>query len=212
MRASSGGVFVALALFGASACGALDGLSDYESGSGLSDSGTIHPVDAHSDTSSQSPTGDDDSVEPDTGNPSGPTDDGSPLEPEAGDDTSDDGGSTNGDGGSPDDVENIPDVAVDAAPACTSMTCGGCCMNGTCYGGSSVSTCGKGGSACKDCSSQGACSANGSCSTPQVDSGHQTSCSASSCLLCIPVYQQGCCKSDDTCGCQVVIPTRGSCN
>lgn len=203
---------MALALFGASACGALDGLSSYESGSGPSDSGTINPVDARSN---QSPTGDDDSVDSDTGDPyeTGPTDDSSPTELEAGDDLSDGGGSPVHPGdGSPDDVENIPDVALDVATACTAMTCGGCCMNGMCYGGNSVNTCGKGGSACKDCSSQGACSANGSCSTPQVDSGQQKSCNASQCLVCIPVYQQGCCKSDDTCGCQVVIPTRGSCN
>jgi hypothetical protein len=210
MRASSGGVFVALALFGASACGALDGLSQYETGTSSSDSGTVHPVDAGGGTNPP-PSGDDDSAEPDTGDPfeTGPTDDSS-SEPEAGDDTSGDGGSA--DDGSPSDAESIPDVVPDAAPACTSMTCGGCCMNGTCYGGSSVNTCGKGGSTCKDCSSQGACSANGSCSTPPVDAGQQKSCSANQCLLCIPVYQQGCCKSDETCGCQVVIPTRGSCN
>ena len=192
MRPLSAGVLFLFAGFGAGACGALSGLSDYETGP-VPDGGFGHPLDARTVTSSEG--GDD--ME------SASLDDGSPGD-EAGDSAADD---------SPAIADaDIPDVDPDAAPACGTMTCGGCCANGTCHGGASVATCGKGGGACSDCTSMGACSADGTCAKPVVDAGPAKTCNASQChVACIPVYQGPCCKSDETCGCQVVIPSRGSC-
>jgi hypothetical protein len=212
MRALSGGVFLALSVFGASACGALEGLSPYESVSELADAGRLRPADAHAETTNLPPSGDDTSAPDSSDLDETGADDSSPVVTEAGDDATDDAGEPGAnDTGAPADAEMIPDVAIDAPPACGPMTCGGCCQGGMCHGGSSITTCGKGGSACSDCTSEGACSGNGTCTAPVPDAGTKT-CNPSQCVVvCIPVYQGACCKSDGTCGCQVVIPSKGTC-
>jgi hypothetical protein len=203
MRVLSGsGSLVLVVPFGlaTAACGALSGISAFDSvtgpadgGARLVDAGGNPPPGAGEDTS----TGDD--VQSD-------------AEPvEAGDDAIVPVGDDAGDH-APDDAADLPDVEADAAPACGAMTCGGCCLDGTCHGGASVDTCGRGGVTCHDCTSEGACSAAGACATPVVDAGATKTCNPSQCpLSCIPVYQGACCKSDQTCGCQVVIPKKGSC-
>jgi hypothetical protein len=112
------------------------------------------------------------------------------------------------------DAMSIPDVDIDALAACgPGSSCKGCCMNGTCVGGQSVSTCGVGGDLCVDCTSKGgACSSTGTCTTPPKDAGTVAACNATKCLACAPVYQSGCCKSDNTCGCKVNIPPSNTCN
>jgi hypothetical protein len=96
-------------------------------------------------------------------------------------------------------------------PPCASQ-CGGCCdSNGNCLGGRSTSTCGKGGARCTDCAVGGQVCNAGLCSAPPApDSGvSPMTCNRAVCFtqtLCIPVYQATCCKADQTCGCQVVIP------
>jgi hypothetical protein len=115
--------------------------------------------------------------------------------------------------GTPGDEEAMSTVDPDAAPPCGPGHCGGCCMNNVCYGGASVSTCGVSGALCIDCSNKGgACSAEGACTTPPKDAGTAPACNATKCLACAPVYQSGCCKSDNTCGCKVNIPPSTTCN
>lgn len=113
-----------------------------------------------------------------------------------------------------DDAMILPDVDIDALAVCgPGSACKGCCMNGTCVGGQSVSTCGVGGELCVDCTSKGgACSSAGACTTPPKDAGTVAACNAMKCLACAPVYQSGCCKSDNTCGCRVNIPPSTTCN
>ncbi len=116
------------------------------------------------------------------------------------------------DTGSPDDAGGLPDVAPDAPPpACGPMTCSHCCSAGECVGGQSVTTCGTGGADCKDCTNMGgACGSNGSCTTPVNDAAPPPTCSANKCGGCIAFYQRGCCKSDETCGCQLIyVPGSG---
>lgn len=109
--------------------------------------------------------------------------------------------------------------ASDAAtpPKCGPTTCGGCCNSATgfCAGGGSQTTCGTGGEACRDCASLGESCDQGECSA-SVDSGPPPVCNAVECnmihstpmsmSLCIPVYEGACCKTDGTCGCQILIP------
>jgi len=114
-------------------------------------------------------------------------------------------------------------VAVDAGkPPCASQ-CGGCCdPSGNCFGGRSTSTCGATGARCTDCSTMGQVCNGGLCgpAPPPQDSGMVTpTCTVSSCFaqrLCVtaapPFYQNSCCKSDQTCGCQLAFPPGLPCN
>ena len=109
-------------------------------------------------------------------------------------------------------VEQLPEASVDASdarPMCTRSTCGGCCTAaGDCVGGQSVATCGTKGATCADCTQTGQSCNGGVCSSAPHDAG---TCTMLSCTtlsnLCIPVWQQPCCKSDETCGCYITIPT-----
>jgi hypothetical protein len=102
----------------------------------------------------------------------------------------------------PNDAGMAPDVYV-----CGPGTCGGCCDNGTCVGGLSVGSCGSGGAKCKDCTSTGACSSAGACTTPVPDAAPPPQCTASACAsrCALAPIQGGCCKLDNTCGCQFTI-------
>jgi hypothetical protein len=110
-------------------------------------------------------------------------------------------------------VEQIPDAspppdASDARPQCSRSTCGGCCTAaGDCVGGQSATTCGTGGALCADCTMSGQSCNAGVCSSVAHDAG---ACTMLSCTtlsnLCIPVWQQPCCKMDGTCGCYITIP------
>ncbi len=111
-----------------------------------------------------------------------------------------------------DDI-GAPDVEVaETGPPCTSKICGGCCNeNGFCAGGESAQTCGTGGAPCQDCTKSAQSCSQGTCSatSPPVDSSSPPTCDVSQCnsmFRCAPVYQSACCKSDGTCGCQVMIP------
>ncbi|MGH7438777.1 MAG: hypothetical protein ACRENE_24075 [Polyangiaceae bacterium] len=99
-------------------------------------------------------------------------------------------------------------VSGDGHVPCSPATCTGCCDSaGVCHGGASASTCGTGAQQCVACSSGKVCS-NGTCA---ASGGPPPSCTTNSCRNgCIPVWQGSCCKSDGTCGCQVLIPP-GSC-
>jgi hypothetical protein len=108
------------------------------------------------------------------------------------------------------------DGGVDASkPPCAS-SCGGCCdPNGNCFGGRSIGTCGNAGARCTDCANAGQVCAllnaasGGICAPPPQDSGPVTmTCTPQTCpkMLCVPFWQSACCKSDQTCGCVVVIP------
>ncbi len=94
-------------------------------------------------------------------------------------------------------------AAPDGSFACSPATCGGCC------------TCGSGGVACTDCSSRGeGCSAAGQCVAPAADAAPLPMCVVSDCSVALCpafVYTTTCCKSDQTCGCQVQIPMKGPC-
>jgi hypothetical protein len=165
-----------------SGCAAITGLQDYGegSGSGSGDTALSHPGDAGTVT------------DPDAGAASG--------------DDADDGSlssSPDGDATWIVDAGEFPDIDLDAPPVCGPSTCQGCCMNGTCVGGASVDTCGSGGGLCTDCTSKGGACSKGACATPVVDAAPPPMCKASSCGSCIPFYQTGCCKSDNTCGCEV---------
>jgi hypothetical protein len=115
--------------------------------------------------------------------------------------------------GVPEDAADLADVAPDAPPpACGPMTCSHCCSGGVCVGGKSVTTCGTGGAECKDCTSMGgACGSNGSCTTPVPDAAPPPACSPNQCNGC-GFAQRGCCKSDETCGCQWIYVPGSGCN
>jgi|HubBroStandDraft_1064217.scaffolds.fasta_scaffold155569_2 hypothetical protein len=214
-------VSATLLALGVAACGAITGVGAYADGTGDGSVGA---------------TGDDDGATVRTGNDGGGGDD---LTDDAvatdvqGDDApagEDGAGGEELDGGQPDDATNeSPDVgttpqeaggtAHDAAvesgpPPCSTSTCGGCCSNGTCVGGQSAGTCGTGGIACKSCSgSTPVCSSAGACVAEPMEASAPT-CTQSACAtktVCIPVYQEACCKSDGTCGCEVAIPPSNNC-
>ncbi|MGH7434763.1 MAG: hypothetical protein ACRENE_03735 [Polyangiaceae bacterium] len=97
--------------------------------------------------------------------------------------------------------------------ACGS-NCGGCCnAGGLCAGGQSGDSCGAGGVACVDCTTRGMVCSAGACAPASLEAGPPPPCDPTACgMRCYAlVYEQGCCKSDMTCGCQVVIPTKGAC-
>jgi hypothetical protein len=120
----------------------------------------------------------------------------------------------------PPDGSDINDVAAppmdasrsDAAPpACNSTTCNGCCTNGVCSGGNSVTTCGRHGAQCSNCTNLGGACNSGVCGSKPADSGTTTSgqCTSQSVSSCGPcsgtaIYNT-CCKSDHTCGCQFTV-------
>lgn len=105
------------------------------------------------------------------------------------------------------------EAMVDAKPSCRAA-CGGCCdPSGTCLGGRSATTCGRGGVSCIDCTMTGEECDAGVCAAappPPKDGGMVTpTCSQTACMaqtICIPYYEAACCKADETCGCQALIP------
>jgi len=201
---------------GVTACGAITGLGAYSEGPAGDASVNVGPQSGSSGGQR------DDGASSDgtemTGN-----DDASDAvaSDEAGDDapTSDDGGESDATGATPD--SSAPqeagaggqDAAPEAAPVCSTSNCGGCCSDGQCVGGMSTATCGKGGVACHSCSgSTPVCSTSTSTCVAEPMEASAPTCNVSSCPLdCIPVYQRACCKSDNTCGCQVDIPSIGTC-
>jgi hypothetical protein len=186
MRALFAGVVVLS--MGTGACALIAGLDSYEGGPGGGDS-----------------------------SPSRVLKDGSPV---VSDDT---GTDPSAEAGATDDASDVPDsdgivsqsdagLSPDVNTTCDTTTCAGCCMDGQCYGGGSVATCGAGGVSCTNCTSMGgACSSTGKCETKVADAAPPPTCNATKCGGCIPFYQTGCCKSDETCGCKVQFGS-GSCN
>lgn len=59
--------------------------------------------------------------------------------------------------------------SVDAGPSCSPVNCPGCCQNGVCRIGNTVSACGAFGNQCQTCPASAACS-NGACVRP-LDAG-----------------------------------------
>jgi len=105
----------------------------------------------------------------------------------------------------------------DAKPPCAT-SCGGCCdPGGTCLGGRSAATCGAKGASCVDCTMGGdECDAGVCAPAPPPKEGGTVAptCSQTACMAqnpCVPVWQQTCCKADQTCGCQVLIPPSPLC-
>jgi hypothetical protein len=131
---------------------------------------------------------------------------------DAGDLSAPDAAAVDGDDGGPDanSPEAQPDAGTDAPPPCKT-NCNGCCSaTGVCQGGQSANSCGTGGETCRNCESTGLACVGGSCETATPSEAGPKTCSLAACNLCIPVWQANCCKSDNTCGCQVLIP-KGSC-
>ena len=212
MRELCGVVVIALAA--SSACGVISGVSGYDVLGGPDDASvTLFTKDAGlaierdvvgSGDHTSAPVGGDASDDVTLYIESGSTEVGvdSQVAPET--DASDAGG--------PDDAAGLADVAPDAPPPpCGPMTCSHCCSAGMCVGGQSVATCGTGGADCKDCTSMGgACASNGSCTTPVMDAAPPPTCSASKCSGCVAGFQRGCCRPDQTCGCQwIYVPGSG---
>jgi hypothetical protein len=188
MRALFAGVVVLGMSTGA--CALIAGLDSYEGGpAGGGDSSLTSVLRDGSPVIS-----DDSSTDPPPAE-AGATDDGDVLDP--------DGSVSESDAG----------LSPDVNTACDKTTCAGCCMGGQCYGGGSVATCGAGGVSCTDCTDMGgACSSVGKCETKVADAAPPPTCTATKCTGCIPFYQTGCCKSDETCGCKVQIGGNGACN
>jgi hypothetical protein len=164
--------------FAMSGCAALAGLGDYKEQPAHDDT-ALNTTDGTAPDSDAASPGSDDNGDEETG--------------------SEDGGLVFESG-------PLPDIDLDAPPPCGAGNCGGCCMNGECVGGHSVNTCGTGGALCKDCTNNGgSCSSSGQCKTaaPVDAAAPPPACKASSCTGCIPFYQMGCCKADQTCGCEV---------
>jgi hypothetical protein len=163
------------------ACASLSGLSQYSPGIGDASFGL-------------------DDVAPPPGDDSPALDEPAPL-PDAGDDVIDPP-----DGSGPADVGAPPvDAKSDALPPCNSTTCNGCCVNGSCAGGNSVTTCGRNGVQCSDCTTHGGACNSGVCGTKPADSGSSYQClstNLSACTSCAAALYTSCCKSDHTCGCQ----------
>ena len=103
-------------------------------------------------------------------------------------------------------------------PTCSPTSCGGCCIPSSnyCAFGNSSQTCGVGGLNCQDCTRTSDVCVNGVCTTPQEDAGTQAPCVVSSCARtlpprCIPFWQMACCRQDNSCGCQIMLPPGGPC-
>src|SRR5688572_765924 len=74
------------------------------------------------------------------------------------------------------------DDATDLHRQCDSSNCSGCCDEfGTCFAGTEVDACGKGGDFCVECPEQNACSDAGTC----------VACNPNNCL--------GCCDDEGIC-------------
>jgi hypothetical protein len=185
-----------LLMMGVGACGVLAGLGDYAQGVG--DSGVGVKIQGHpeesgilDDAMGTGPGGEDTSVGP------------------ASDDATDAG--TGGsedviDTGSTQETADAGDAAQDAAALCRTQ-CSGCCdSNDVCHGGQSLATCGSGGAACVDCSTQTkVCSSAGSCvKASMMEAGPPPMCSVSNCKNSCPLLMAPCCKGDQTCGCAVL--------
>ena len=206
--------FIAVSsVIGTSACGLVSGLSGYEDVGGGADSSVNHPI---TDTGVPAkPLRDAGSGHPDVSAPLdgsdalAPSSDGTVTEDEAGSDASAANDASNVTDSADDFI--FPDAPPDGPPPpCGPETCSNCCSNNDCVGGQSVTTCGTGGAACKDCTSMGgACGTNGACMTAVPDAAPPPACTASKCGGCDLFYQKGCCKSDETCGC-VLIYVPGS--
>jgi hypothetical protein len=149
----------------------------------------------------------------DTGQPTGPADAGHPDETNQPDEAGTDSAAIEA-GGNPPDAS--PDAGGDSLvpPPCSPTTCMGCCSaTGDCQGGQSANSCGAGGQTCQDCQTSGLACVSGSCAAADSsDAAAPPTCTVSMCntKLCIPAWQAQCCKSDNTCGCEVLYPP-GSC-
>lgn len=178
---------IAACVVGTGACASLSGLGQYSTASG---DGSVVTDDVVTPPGDDAPTGDDLAQQPDA---------------MGGDDVVD----PTTDGSGETDVETPPgDARPDAPPPCNATSCNGCCVNGTCSGGNSVTTCGRNGAQCTDCTSKGGACNSGVCGTKPADSGTTTTgqCTSTNVTACSPcsgtfVYNT-CCKSDHTCGCQ----------
>jgi hypothetical protein len=106
------------------------------------------------------------------------------------------------------------EVTETAPPSrCGPLTCGGCCTSdGFCAGGSSSATCGVSSAPCEDCTRTGQSCDHGMC-VSSFDAGTPACTNNSQCntTLCIPVVETFCCRSDGTCGCQVMMPGMSTC-
>jgi hypothetical protein len=205
MRAVSLLVFAAASLTAVAvgACAGLAGLPGYSAGDDSFEQDVYVPPGPDA-----SNTGDDEASTSDEGSTSETRE--ASGDDEAGDDTVADGhtGDTHpvaeagaDAGGRASDAADEPDVYV-----CEPGTCDGCCTASGCSGGQSVATCGVGGVACRDCTSQGACSSDGKCVAPVKDASPPPMCVATNCKQCAVAPIQGpCCKLDNTCGCQFSI-------
>ena len=158
----------------ASGCGVLSGLGDYQEMPAADNAALTNPT-------------------PEAGTSE------SSIDPNI--DASEDGGADDASNGV--DALDLADVDIDAPPPCGPVTCQHCCSNGACVGGQSVNSCGTAGSACNDCTHMGGACTKGSCTSVVVDAAPPPTCNKNSCGGCIPFYQTGCCKSDQTCGCTV---------
>lgn len=172
------------------ACASLEGLSQYSTVSG---DGSVITEDVGTPSGDDAPAADDLAQVPDA-----------PGADDVLDPT---------DGSGPTDVETPPvDARSDAAPPpCNATSCNGCCTNGVCSGGNSVTTCGRHGAQCTDCTSKGGACNSGVCGTKPADSGTSTvgQCTSSNVTGCgacsgTAIYNT-CCKTDHTCGCQFTI-------
>ncbi len=215
---------VMLAL-GSVACGVISGLGAYSVGPGDAPVSVnpgddaamvVHPGDGDSQGSGSDDTGE---LTMDDGPPDNVDDAESEAEPTSDAEPAGDAAPESGtnDAGVVHDAGTTPqhDAAVVEAgpPPCSPATCGGCCSSGTCVGGLSNGTCGTGGEACKSCSGSTPSCMSGSCEAEPVEASAPT-CSQSVCIattLCIPVYEVGCCKADNTCGCEIAIPPSNNC-
>ena len=189
-RATRAALAVGACVVGTVACASIEGLSQYSTtnndGAAAEDVGT--------------PPGDDAPATDDTGEVADAPGSDDVVDPG-------DGSGTMMDGETP-----PADASSDAAPPpCNSTTCNGCCTNGVCSGGNSVTTCGRHGAQCSDCTSKGGACNAGACGTKPADSGTTTTgqCTSSNVAGCgacsgTAIYNT-CCKSDHTCGCQFTV-------
>jgi hypothetical protein len=122
-------------------------------------------------------------------------------------------------GGSRADSVNSTDAASDAdasdgnqgdGPAPCPASCG-CCDSKGCHYGTSSDSCGNGAAQCKVCSGSSPHCNDGVCSSQSPTTGQCTQSDASACQAsrCYPIpflQVTTCCRTDNTCGCQVQAP------
>lgn len=200
--------FAVFFVVGSAGCEGISGLSAYEEAAGATDGSLSHSSRDASLAEQDSEAARKDGrtrVDSDASDDRAPNDDGADISQEsAGSDASEETVTS--------DADNIADAAPDAPPPCGPMTCSSCCSGGACVSGQSVAACGTGGQDCRDCTNMGgACGSNGSCVTRAADSGPPHTCDPAKCKGCGP-YTLACCKSDDTCGCEVdLVIAIGAC-